>query len=149
MNCIRRQHKTTPDADYTRPIDGDHAQMYGDEDIRGDCLLTNVKKPSLSLLELLDQAEPLKSPVAMLVFSTGVEKYIHAHRPKDFPRASTRGHFDVCKLRRTPFPPEGRLASIAGVSRDTYIEGDHTRRDYDVEGIVPGLNDESPPEVMV
>lgn len=108
-----------------------------------------VWKPGIGLLEILDNVDPLKTPIAASVFSFGVEKYIHEHTPEDFPRASTRGHFDVCRLRKTPVVPDGTVGSALGLSKADYIEEGHTEFDYDVLEEVPGFSGEGSPEELL
>ncbi len=108
-----------------------------------------MKKPSIGLLEILDQADPLKTPIAAGVFSLGVERWIHEHKPEDFPRATTRGHFDTRRLRRTPFAPDGRIGGLLGTSKQRYLSDGHTETDYEVVGEVPGWSDEASPEEVV
>ncbi len=112
-----------------------------------------VRKPGIGLLEILDQVDPLKTPIAAGVFSFGVERWIHEHTPEDFPRASTRGHFRSRRVRATPVTPDGTLGGLLGLSKQRYLAEGHTETDYDVFGDVPGWDggetDEEPEEVVV
>jgi len=113
-----------------------------------------MKKQALKLLEGLDSMGPLKDFAALGIFSSGLEEYVHAHKPEDFPRATTRGHFDVWRLRATPFDPEGRTAESLGVSKDCYLRDGHDATDYSTIGDIPGRvergeGEESPEEITI
>lgn len=115
-----------------------------------------VKKGGLSLLKHTSKLGPLKDPVALFIFSTGVEKYFHEHCPEDFPRVSTRGHVDICRVRATPLTPEGSIGSLLGVSKSTFLKDGHDGTDYDTVGEIPGFthrdsreDTESPEELLV
>lgn len=113
-----------------------------------------MKKQALKLLEGMDRMGPMKDFVALGIFSSGLEEYVHAHKPEDFPRANTRGHFDIWRLRATPFNPEGRTAGILGISQNCYLTEGHDATDYSTIGDIPGMNEgdedkESPEEVTV
>ena len=101
-----------------------------------------VKKGGLSLLKHTNRLGPLKDPVALFVFSTGVEKYFHEHCPEDFPRVSTRGHVDICRVRATPLTPEGRIGSLLGVPKSAFLKDGHDGTDYDTVGEIPGFTAE-------
>lgn len=103
----------------------------------------------ISPLELLDSVEPLKSPVAFVVFSSGLERFIHEHRPQDFPRVSTRGHFNTKRLRATPVTPDGSIGSLVGLSKDCYISDGHDEFDYDMIADIPGMAEEGEPEELL
>lgn len=109
-----------------------------------------VKESSLSLLKHTKRLGPLKDPVALLIFSTGVEKYFHQHTPTDFPRVWTRDHFNACRARATPLTPEGRIGGPLGVPRSLFIRDGHDETDYETKGDIPGFGDDtSPDEIMV
>jgi hypothetical protein len=109
-----------------------------------------VKEGGIDILEHANRLGPLKDPVALLIFSMGVEKYFHEHRPEDFPRVRTRGHFNRCRIRATPLTPEGRIGGALGVPRRLFINDGHDATDYGTEGDIPGLgNDGSPEEIAV
>ncbi|MDZ7688916.1 MAG: alpha/beta hydrolase [Halobacteriales archaeon] len=110
-----------------------------------------VKKGSLSLLKHANKLGPFKDPFALFVFSIGVEKYFHEHRPKDFPRVSTRGHIDTCRVRATSLTPEGRVGGALGVPKRWFLEDGHDETDYGTVGEIPGFTgeDEPPDEVVV
>lgn len=105
-----------------------------------------VRESGLDILELTKRLGPLKDPLALLIFSTGFEKHFHQHRPHDFPRARTRGHFNECRIRATPLTPEGRIGSLFGVPRTAFITDGHDETDYGTEGEIPGLGDDTSPE---
>lgn len=102
-----------------------------------------VKEGGIDILEHANRLGPLKDPVALLIFSTGIEKYFHEHRPEDFPRVRTRGHFDKCRLRATPLTPEGRVGGALGVPRSLFIEDGHDETDYETAGTIPGFHDDT------
>jgi len=111
-----------------------------------------VKKGSLSLLKHTNKLGPLKDPIALFIFSVGVEKYFHEHRPKDFPRISTRGHVNVCRARATPFTPDGSVGGALGVPKSLFLNDGHDATDYDTVGDIPGFdneNEDSPDEITV
>ena len=108
-----------------------------------------VKEGGIDILEHANRLGPLKDPVALLIFSTGVEKYFHEHRPDDFPRVRTRGHFDKCRLRATPLTPEGRVGGALGVPRSLFIEDGHDETDYETAGTIPGFHDDASPDEVV
>jgi hypothetical protein len=110
-----------------------------------------VKEGGIDILEQANRLGPLKDPVALLIFSTGVEKYFHEHRPADFPRIRTRGHFNMCRIRATPLTPEGRIGGALGVPRSLFINDGHDETDYGTEGRIPGFgaDDTSPEEITV
>lgn len=109
-----------------------------------------VKEGGIDILEHANRLGPLKDPVALLIFSAGVERYFHEHRPRDFPRVRTRGHFDRCRVRATPLTPEGRIGGALGVPRSLFIEKGHDETDYETEGVIPGFDGEgSPDELLV
>jgi hypothetical protein len=105
-----------------------------------------VKEGGIDILEHANRLGPLKDPVALLIFSTGVEKYFHEHRPADFPRVRTRGHFDKCRIRATPLTPEGRIGGALGVPRSLFIKDGHDETDYETAGNIPGFDDDSSPD---
>lgn len=116
----------------------------------GEFLRRGVRKPSIDLLGVLDAAPPLKTPVTACVFSTGVERFVHEHTPEDFPRVTTRGHFDTCRLRMTPVTPDGRAGGLLGLSKRRYITSGHTETDYETTGELPWTEDgDSPDEALV
>jgi len=96
-----------------------------------------VKKGSLSLLKHTNKLGPLKDPIALFIFSVGVEKYFHEHRPKDFPRISTRGHVNVCRARATPFTPDGSVGGALGVPKSLFLNDGHDATDYDEAARTP------------
>lgn len=126
-----------------------------------------VKVSGLSLLEHTDKAGPLKDPLALLLFSVGIEKYFHSHRPKDFPRVSTRGHIDLCRVQATPLTPDGWVGKRLGVPKSLFLTEGHDETDYETKGDIPGFGhadgargrddgadtdtdtDESPEELLV
>ncbi|MFP4188246.1 MAG: alpha/beta hydrolase [Halobacteriales archaeon] len=108
-----------------------------------------VKEGGIDVLEHANRLGPLKDPVALLIFSTGVEKYFHEHRPPDFPRVRTRGHFNKCRIRATPLTPEGRIGGALGVPRSLFIEDGHDETDYETAGAIPGFHDDGSPEEVV
>ena len=100
-----------------------------------------VKKGGLSLLKYANKMGPFKDPFALFVFSIGVEKYIHEHRPEDFPRVTTRGHVNIRRVRATPLTPEGRLGSALGVPKSLFLKEGHDETDYETVGDIPGFTD--------
>jgi hypothetical protein len=118
-----------------------------------------VKKGGLSLLKHANKLGPFKDPFALFVFSIGVEKYFHEYRPEDFPRASTRGHFDKCRVRATSLTPEGRIGGALGVPKSLFMTDGHDETDYETVGDIPGFDDgitdggegedDSPEEVLI
>lgn len=112
----------------------------------GSVITVMVKEGGLSLLKHTNRLGPLKDPLALLIFSTGIEKYFHEQRPSDFPRVTTRGHFDACRLRATPLTPEGRIGGFLGVPRSAFIEDGHHETDYGTVGEIPGYTDDTSPE---
>ena len=100
-----------------------------------------VKKGGLSLLKHANKLGPFKDPFALFVFSIGVEKYFHEYRPEDFPRASTRGHFDNCRVRATSLTPEGRIGGALGVPKSLFMTDGHDETDYETVGDIPGFDD--------
>jgi hypothetical protein len=114
-----------------------------------------VKVSGLSLLEHTDKAGPLKDPLALLLFSVGIEKYFHSHRPEDFPRVSTRGHIDLCRVQATPLTPDGWVGKRLGVPKSLFLTEGHGETDYETNGEIPGFGDgedgqgDSPEELIV
>lgn len=120
-----------------------------------------VKVSGLSLLEHTDKLGPFKDPFALLLFSVGIEKYFHSHTPKDFPRVSTRGHIDLCRVQATPLTPDGWVGRRLGVPKSLFLTEGHDETDYETKGDIPGFTrgegmkgrhedaDESPDELVV
>jgi len=107
----------------------------------------------LRLLNSADTAELVKAPLAFVMFSTGVERFFHEHKPPDFPRVSTRGHFDTACLRSTPVKPDGYVGAFLGLSKERYVEDGQDATDYDVKGDTSGTglgdDDTSLDEILV
>ena len=102
-----------------------------------------VKTGGLSLLKHANKMGPFKDPFALFVFSVGVEKYFHEHRPEDFPRVSTRGHIRLRRVRASCLTPDGSIGSTLGVPKSVFLKDGHDETDYDVVGEVPGFAGES------
>jgi len=92
----------------------------------------------------------LKHLAGMAVFSVGVEEYIHEKTPRDFPRASTRGHFHI---RRADEPRigAGSLLPLRLVEDiyDTELDDDETPTSYDSAGRLDEVIDDEPDETAV
>lgn len=112
-----------------------------------------MKKQALELLEGLDGVGRLRDFVAIGIFSAGLEGCIHEHTPEEFPRATTRGHFDIWRLRATPLNPNGGMARNLGISQDCYLNNGHGATDYSAVGGIPGMDGkdrkEPPEEIAV
>lgn len=108
-----------------------------------------VKEGGIDILEQANRLGPLKDPVALLIFSTGLEKYFHEHCPEDFPRISTRGHFDRCRTPAASLSADGRIGGRFGLPRSLFIDEEHDATDYDSFGTIPGFDDDGSPDEIV
>ncbi len=105
-----------------------------------------VRKAGLDVLDLAEDFGPLKDQIALLIFSSGLERYVHEHNPSDFPRASTVGHFRVGRLNRVPISPDGRLGRTLGLRKRQFLNGAHDETSYATIGEIPGFCDDDEPE---
>ncbi|MDY6779330.1 MAG: alpha/beta hydrolase, partial [Halobacteria archaeon] len=99
--------------------------------------------------------ETLKNAAGLIAFSLGAENLIHERMPEDFPRVTTRGHFDLDyedqpfeNPKATDFLP----LSLIGEVKRTRLNPGHDELDYGTRGEIPGFTsgcDESPDEIVV
>ncbi len=101
--------------------------------------------------------DTLKHSAAMVLFTLDIERYIHSHKPEDFPRVSTKGHFDITwgkqnssdDLGPRDINPIPLIARSVGMMRDVRISNKHTKTDYELIGEIPGIDGDGPEEVMI
>lgn len=107
--------------------------------------------PGLSRLDVV--REFLKNGAGLAAFSAHLEHLFHEEIKEDFPRASTRGHFDVEPLQRRPLarlktaanPFLTMLDAMDGVERDDDVDATAYRH----EGRLDEVLAEDPDELMI
>jgi esterase/lipase superfamily enzyme len=92
----------------------------------------------------------LRHLAGMAVFSVGVEEYIHEKTPSTFPRATTRGHFDVERVEEPRFDA-GSLLPLRVVDDiyDVNLDDDETSTSYETAGGLDDVIDEEPDETVI
>ena len=99
---------------------------------------------------MINARHSLKHLAGMAVFSVGVEEYIHEKTPRDFPRATTRGQFDIERVEE-PRLDAGSLLPLRVVD-DIYevtLDEDETSTSYGVAGGLEDVIEEEPDETVV
>lgn len=111
-------------------------------------------EPPDSGLNALETArEFLKNGAGLAAFSTNLEQLFHEEVKEDFPRASTRGHFEVepyrahpvARLRALASPYLAPLDALDGVS----LGEDHSTTGYRHEGDLDDVLADDPDEILI
>ena len=99
---------------------------------------------------MLDARQSLMHLAGMAVFSAGVEEYIHEKTPAEFPRATTRGHFNVERADETRLDAGSVLPlRVVDDVYDVALAGTETSTSYDVAGNLDATADTSSDETVV
>jgi hypothetical protein len=99
---------------------------------------------------MMNARHSLKHLAGMAVFSVGVEEYIHEKTPDEFPRASTRGHFDIersedARIDASSLLPLRFVDDIYDVS----LNEDETETGYAHAGGLDDVIHEEPDETVI
>ena len=105
----------------------------------------------------MDLSDRLKHSVGLFAFAMRLENLVHEHKPPDFPRISTKGHFDVVYPGKRPRDvdlnayPLTVPAELFGALGEVRLRDGVGEREYRSEGdAIPGWDDgASPEEILV
>jgi len=94
----------------------------------------------------------LKHAAGMVLFSTGFEYLVHEETPEDFPRVTTRGHFEI-DWKDEPVdrlkPSSMRPLGVFEDTREIVTDPDYGPTDYETAGTLDEVIEQEPDELMI